>query len=159
MDSVIQQGRDPEWRLAFEDRLDEAARARVRSAVKNGECVDEPNRASIAAGLARRDSVGSCSWGLVLLPVQLGVAVFWVRLFVTGRLPAVFGWFWIAVLLMLIGGYGLVSPGFSPSLGGSSRFCSRRHQPAECTPIPTTPPPASPLRRSTGCARSRRPHQ
>lgn len=29
--------------------------------------------------------------------------MFWVRLFVTGRLPAVFGWFWIAVLLMLIG--------------------------------------------------------
>ena len=103
MDSVIQQGRDPEWRLAFEDRLDEAARARVRSAVKNGESVDEPNQASIAAGLARREQRRVLLLGLVLLPVQLGVAVFWVRLFVTGRLPAVFGWFWIAVLLMLIG--------------------------------------------------------
>ena len=29
--------------------------------------------------------------------------MFWVRLFVTGRLPAVFGWFWIAVLPLLIG--------------------------------------------------------
>ena len=103
MDSVIQQGRDPEGRLAFEDRLDEAARARVRSAVKNGESVDEPNQASIAAGLARREQRRVLLLGLVLLPVQLGVAVFWVRLFVTGRLPAVFGWFWIAVLLMLIG--------------------------------------------------------
>jgi hypothetical protein len=55
MDSVIQHGRAPEWRLAFEDRLDEAARARVRSAVKNGEGVDEPNQAPIAAGLARRE--------------------------------------------------------------------------------------------------------
>jgi hypothetical protein len=91
MDSVIQQGRDPEWRLAFEDRLDEAARARVRSAVKNGESVDEPNQASIAAGLARREQRRVLLLGLVLLPVQLGVAVFWVRLFVTGRLPAVFG--------------------------------------------------------------------
>jgi hypothetical protein len=99
MDSVIQQGRDPEWRLAFGDRLDEAARARVRSAVKNGESVDEPNQASIAAGLARREQRRVLLLGLVLLPVQLGVAVFWVRLFVTGRLPAVFGWFWIAVLV------------------------------------------------------------
>jgi hypothetical protein len=103
MDNLIQQGRDPEWRLAFEDRLDEAARARVRSAVKNGESVDEANQASIAAGLARREQRRVLLLGLVLLPVQLGVAVFWVRLFVTGRLPAVFGWFWIAVLLMLIG--------------------------------------------------------
>jgi MprA protease rhombosortase-interaction domain-containing protein len=103
MDNLIQQGRDPEWRLAFEDRLDEAARARVRSAVKNGESVDEANQASIAAGLARREQRRVLLLGLVLLPVQLGVAVFWVRLFVTGRLPTVFGWFWIAVLLMLIG--------------------------------------------------------
>src|SRR6266511_610194 len=36
-------------------------------------------------------------------------------------------------------GYGLVSPGSSPSLGGPSRACSRRHQPAECTPTPTSP--------------------
>jgi hypothetical protein len=43
MDDRIQQGRDPEWRLAFEDRLDEA-----------------------------------------------------------GALPAVFGWFWVAVLLVLM---------------------------------------------------------
>lgn len=89
--------------------------------------------------MARREQRRVLLLGLVLLPVQLGVAVFWLRLFVTGRLPAVFGWFWIAVLLMHIGGYGLVSPGFSPSLGGSSRACSRRHQPAECTAIPTSP--------------------
>jgi hypothetical protein len=53
--------------------------------------------------LARREQRRVLLLGLVLLPVQLGVAMFWVRLFVTGRLPAVFGWFWIAVLLMLIG--------------------------------------------------------
>lgn len=55
MDDRIQQGRDPEWRLAFEDRLDGAAQARVRRAVKDGASVSDPDEAAIAVGLARRE--------------------------------------------------------------------------------------------------------
>ena len=103
MDDMIQQGRDPEWRLAFEDHLDNAARARLRHAVKNGQSVDNPGQAAIAVGLARREQRRIQFLRLVLLPVQLLIAVIWVRLFLVGRLPAAFGWFWVAVLLVLMG--------------------------------------------------------
>jgi hypothetical protein len=103
MDDRIQQGRDPEWRLAFEDRLDDAARARIRRAVKNGRSVADPDQAALAAGFARRAQRRVLLLGLVLLPAQLAIAVVWVRLFVVGALPAAFGWFWVAVLLVLIG--------------------------------------------------------
>jgi hypothetical protein len=102
MDDMIQQGRDPDWRLAFEDRLDDAARARLHWAVKNGESVDDPDQAAIAVGLARREQRRIQFLRLVLLPVQLVIAVVWVRLFVVGRLPAAFGWFWVAVMLVLM---------------------------------------------------------
>jgi hypothetical protein len=57
MDDRIQQGRDPEWRLAFEDRLDDAARVRVHRAVRNGDSVGDPDEAAVAAGFARRLAV------------------------------------------------------------------------------------------------------
>jgi len=103
MDDLIRQGRDPEWRIAFEDHLDDAAQSRIRRAVKNGESVDDPGQAAIAAGLARREQRRIQFLRLVLLPVQLVIAVVWVGLFVVGRLPAAFGWFWAAVLLVLMG--------------------------------------------------------
>jgi hypothetical protein len=102
MDDRVQQGRDPEWRLAFEGRLDDAARARVRRAVKNGESVDDPEQAAVAAGLARRDQRRLLLLALVLFPAHLVIAGLWVRLFLVGRLPAPFGWFWVAWLLVLI---------------------------------------------------------
>lgn len=102
MDDRIQQGRDPEWRLAFEDRLDDAARARIRRAVSNGDSVGDPGEAAVAVGLARREQRRLLLLGLVLLPVQLAVAVVWVWLFVVGRLSAALGWFWVAVLLVLM---------------------------------------------------------
>lgn len=108
MDDRIQQGRDPDWRLAFEDELDDAARARVRRAVRNGGSVDDPDQAAVAAGFARREQRRVRFLGLFLLPVQLAVAVTWVGLVVAGRLPAVFGWFWIAALLVLVGVVPLV---------------------------------------------------
>jgi Zn-dependent membrane protease YugP len=102
MDDMIQQGRDPEWRLAFEEHLDDAARAQLRRAVRNGQSVDNPDQAAIAVGLARREQRRIQFLRLVLLPVQLLIAAIWVSLFVVGRLPAAFGWFWVAVLLVLM---------------------------------------------------------
>ena len=75
MDDKIQQGRDPEWRLAFEDRLDDAARVRVRRAVKNGSSVSDPDEAAIAVGLARREERTVLRLGLILLPVQIAIAI------------------------------------------------------------------------------------
>jgi hypothetical protein len=108
MDDRIQQGRDPEWRLAFEDRLDNAARVRVRRAVRYGESVSDPDEAAVAAGFARREQRRVLRLGLVLVPVQVAIAVVWVRLFMVGRLPAAFGWFWVGVLVVLMGVVPLV---------------------------------------------------
>lgn len=102
MDDKIQQGRDPEWRLAFEDRLDDAAQARVRRAVKNGASVSDPDEAAIAVGLARREERTVLRLGLILLPIQVAIAVVWVFFFVAGGLPTIFGWFWVAVLLVVM---------------------------------------------------------
>jgi hypothetical protein len=103
MDDRIQPRRDPEWRLAFEVELDDAARARIRRAIRNGSSVDDREQAAVAAGLARREQLRVLFLGLLLLQVQLAVAVVWVRLFMAGRVPTAFGWFWIAVLLVLVG--------------------------------------------------------
>ena len=91
MDDRIQQGRDPEWRLAFEDRLEEAAQVRIRRAVKSGAGVSDPDEAAIAVGLARREGRTVLRLGLILLPIQVAIAVMWVFFFVAGALPAVFG--------------------------------------------------------------------
>jgi hypothetical protein len=89
----------PEWRLAFEGRLDEAAQARVRGAVKTSGSVGDPDEAGSRPGWLAGSSVGFFSLGLVLLPLQSAIAVVWVRQFALGALPGVFGWFWVAVLL------------------------------------------------------------
>jgi hypothetical protein len=103
MDDRIQQGRDPEWRLAFEDRLDDAARARVRRAVRSGGNVGDPDEATVAAGFARREQRRVLFLGLILLPIQIAIAAVWVRFFLVGALAATFGWFWVAALVVLVG--------------------------------------------------------
>jgi nitrate reductase NapE component len=62
-----------------------------------------PDHAAIATGLAHREQRRVLFLALVLLPVQLAIAVVWVRTFLAGALPNVFGWFWVAVLAVLIG--------------------------------------------------------
>ena len=63
MDSVIQQGRDPEWRLAFEDRLDEAARARSARRSRTARALTSPTKPPSPPAWPAGNSVGSCSWG------------------------------------------------------------------------------------------------
>jgi hypothetical protein len=104
MDDRIRQGRDPEWRLAFQDRLDEAARARVRHAVRRGGSVADPNEAAVAAGLARRQQRTLLCQALIVLPLQVGLTLIWLFVLLPpAQLPAAFRWFWAAVLTLLVG--------------------------------------------------------
>jgi hypothetical protein len=104
MDDRIRQGRDPQWRLAFQDRLDEAARARVRHAVRRGGSVADPNEAAVAAGLARRRQRMLRCQALIVLPLQVGLALTWLLVLLPpAQLPAAFRWFWVAVLILLVG--------------------------------------------------------
>ena len=77
MDERIRQGRDPEWHQAFQDRLDEAARARVRRAVHTGVSLPDPNEAAIAAGLAHREQRMLLCQVLIVLPLQVGLLLTW----------------------------------------------------------------------------------
>jgi hypothetical protein len=101
----IRQGRDPEWRLVFDDRLDNAARDRIRRAVRAASAVADPDEAAVAAGFARREQRRVWFLGLIVLPLQLAMALVYVVSFLAGtlRLPAAVGWFWVAVLLVLVG--------------------------------------------------------
>jgi hypothetical protein len=104
MDDRIRQGRDPEWPLAFHDRLSDAARARVRQAVRRGGSLADPTEAAIAAGLARRQQRMLLRQAWVVLPLQVGLTVTWLAVLLPpARLPAGFRWFWAAVLTLLVG--------------------------------------------------------
>jgi hypothetical protein len=104
MDDRIRQGRDPEWRLAFQDHLSDAARARVRQAVRRGGSLADPNEAAIAAGLARREQHMLLRHALIVLPVQIGLTLTWLAVLLPpARLPTAFRWCWAAVLTLLLG--------------------------------------------------------
>jgi hypothetical protein len=104
MDDRIRQGHDPEWRLAFQDRLDQAARARVRHAVRRGSSLADPNEAAVAVGLARRQQHMLLRHALIVVPLQVGLTLTWlVMLLPPARLPAAFRWLWAVVLTLLVG--------------------------------------------------------
>jgi hypothetical protein len=106
MDSRIRQGRDPEWRLAFEHRLGADARTRIRQAVNRGQSVADPNEAAVAAGLARRDQRAARRHGFIFLPIQVVFASVWLAWMLDQqrRVPVAFLWFWAAAWIVLVGG-------------------------------------------------------
>jgi hypothetical protein len=119
MDDRIRQGHDPQWRVAFQQHLDQAARARVRQAVRRGDWLADPNEAAVAAGLARRRQRMTLCHALAILPLEVGLAVTWLVLVLPpARLPVAFRWFWAAVLIVLAG----VAP-----LGLRRRYQIARH--------------------------------
>ena len=105
MDNPIRQGRDPEWRLAFEHRLDTDARTRIRQAVSRGQSVTDPNEAIVAAGLARRDQRAARRHGIIFLPIQVVFASVWLAwMFSPQRqVPVAFLWFWASAWIVLVG--------------------------------------------------------
>jgi hypothetical protein len=109
MNNRIRQGHDPDWRLAFHDRLDTAAQARVRHAVTAVDCLADPTEAAIAVGLARRQQRMLFRHALIVLPLQIGLAITWLwMLLPPARLPVAFRWFWVVVLTLLVGVVPLV---------------------------------------------------
>jgi hypothetical protein len=103
MDDRIRQGRDPEWRPAVQDRLGDAARGRVRQAVRRGGSLADPDEAAIAAGLARRQQRMLLLQAWIVLPLQVGLTVTWLAVLPPpARLPTGFCWFWAAVLTLLV---------------------------------------------------------
>jgi hypothetical protein len=105
MDKEIRQGRDPEWRFAFEHHLGADARTRIRRAVNRGQSVADPNEAAVAAGLARRDQRAARRHGFIFLPIQVVFASVWLAwtLSPERRVPVAFLWLWAAIWIVLVG--------------------------------------------------------
>jgi hypothetical protein len=104
VDHRIRQGRNPEWRLAFEDQLGADARTGIRRAVRRGQSVPDPDEAAVAAGLARREQRVGLLQAWIFLPFQVVVASIWLAgmLSPQRRVPVAFLWFWAAVWVTLV---------------------------------------------------------
>ena len=101
MDDRLRQGRNPEWRVAFEEQLNPAGRAEVRRAVTNGRVLHDPRQALLAVGLANRVRRRIALQTLVLLPLQLLFALTWFVLSIPARpgLPLLFAFYWGAAVV------------------------------------------------------------
>ena len=103
-DHGTRQGRNPEWRLAFEDRLGADARTRIRRAVKRGQRVPDPDEAAVAAGLARREQRAVLLQARIFLPFQVVFASIWLASMLSPqrRVPLASLWFWAGVWVTLV---------------------------------------------------------
>jgi hypothetical protein len=108
MEDKVRQGRDPEWRLAFEDRLGADARTRIRRAGKRGQRITDPEEAAVAAGFARREQRAVLLQARIFVPLQVVFASIWLALMLSPprRLLIGFLWVWAAAWAMLV----LVAP-------------------------------------------------
>jgi hypothetical protein len=104
MDDRIRLGRNPEWRLAFEDQLRADARTRIRRAVKRGQSVPDPHEAAVAAGLARREQRVVLVQARIFLPFQVVAASIWLAWMLSPqrRVPVAFLRFWAAAWITLV---------------------------------------------------------
>jgi hypothetical protein len=94
-DRLVSEGRDPEWRISWEEHLSREERQSVLAAVKSGRPVREENLRKYAAGYARR-SLRSNRWRFGLIPVNVAVVALWIYLecfrHTSASLPC---WFWV----------------------------------------------------------------
>lgn len=96
----IASGRDPAWREAWEERLDEPSRAMLLDALKNGAAVRDPNLAPYVAGLIARKRRALRSSTALSVVVTLGT-LFWVYATAVRR-PSPLAVFWVAMFLLCI---------------------------------------------------------
>jgi hypothetical protein len=68
-ENYLADGRDLDWRLAWEERLSPRARREVEQAVKEGRVVEKTRLRMFAVGLARRH-MRPARWYLLLIPLH-----------------------------------------------------------------------------------------
>lgn len=97
----VASGRDPAWREAWEERLDDTSRRLVRDAVKNGTAVQDPDLVPFVTGLVarKRRSLRSSTglWAASTL-----ATVFWVYATTLRRPSTLFAVFWLAMLIVCV---------------------------------------------------------
>ncbi len=97
VDPAVFAGRDPQWRGAWEERLDADSRRQVTSAIKDGSRLDDPALEPFLYGLiARRRRQNR--WRIVQGVFTLALLGAWVIATTVIR-PSLWSWFYIASLI------------------------------------------------------------
>lgn len=96
----VVEGRDPDWRIAWEEYLSAEARRRVETAVRAGRGIEDDDLRMYALGLARRSRRRE-RWMILLVPFHLALTGVWAYfacvLHALGSLPC---WFWISTAVL-----------------------------------------------------------
>lgn len=97
---LLREGRDPDWRLGWEEHLSSDARSSVVLAVKNAQRVQEPGLRIYAEGLARR-RLRSSRWSMAFAPFHVALVGVWIyATCVLADPPQPWCWFYIALGLV-----------------------------------------------------------
>jgi len=97
---MVRDGRDPDWRLGWEEYLSPDARSTIQLAVKNAERVQEADLRVYAEGLARR-RLRSSRWSIAFATFHVALLALWI--YATCVLPdPPQGWCWFYIALGLV---------------------------------------------------------
>lgn len=97
---VLRDGRDPDWRLAWEEQLLSGQRRAVEDAVRKGAAVADSALRTYAVGLAKR-RLRNLKWLTALIPLHLGLFAAWIYFTCVVADPRQF-WCWIFVAIGLL---------------------------------------------------------
>jgi hypothetical protein len=93
----ILQGREPDWRMGWEEYLSPESRREVENAVKRGRAVEDDDLRMYAVGLARK-SMRRTRWMVLLVPVHLAIVSSWIYFAcVRPSNGSFFCWFWVVI--------------------------------------------------------------
>ena len=97
VEAAVFAGRDPQWREAWEERLDAEGRRRVTGALKDGSRLDDPVLEPYLYGLiARRRR--QLRWRVLQGVFTLAITTAWVVATTVIR-PGLWSWFYIPLLI------------------------------------------------------------
>ena len=100
MDPEVFAGRDPAWRMAWENELDQPAREQVVRAIRDGARIADPSLEPFVYGLiARRRRQNR--WRTVQVGIALVFSALWIYVTTFVR-PSPFRWFWIVTFAIAV---------------------------------------------------------
>jgi hypothetical protein len=102
VDPQVFEGRDPWWRMAWEESLTAQERRRIRRAVRTGTRLNEPALEPVLIGLIARER-RSLRWRWLLWPIQVTIPAAW--LWATAVVhPSGWRWMWWPLLALAVVG-------------------------------------------------------
>ncbi|MDQ3987479.1 MAG: hypothetical protein M3280_13405 [Actinomycetota bacterium] len=96
-EDLVRDGRDPDWRLGWEEHLRPDQRRAVEDALKHQAPVADQALGAYAVGLARR-RLRALKWSVALAPLHIGLVALWIYFTcVAADPPQVWCWIYIGI--------------------------------------------------------------